>query len=139
MNRIYTDKERIIEGELRCKQLVQHIENCNAPKSIFLSEDASGIVQRIVYDSRSNQLIGIVLPLDEKNGMPLIMTFKADTAEKMKEYMGRPLSTLVYIVVAQPLKEKTPPFILQMFGTDNRFNKNNVLQRWRHTIDELKK
>lgn len=83
-------------------------------------------------------MIGLVLPIKE-NGMPQIMTFKAESAEKMKEHMNKPLSTLVYIVVAQPLKKKTPPFILQIFGTDNKFNKNSVLKRWEHTIGELKK
>lgn len=138
-NHINTDKERIIEGELRCKQLAQYLEDSNVPKSIFLSKDASGILKKIVYDSRSDQMIGLVLPINKKNGMLQTMTFRAESAERMKEYLGRPLSTLVYIVVAQPLKEKTPPFILQIFGTDNKFNANDVSKRWAHTIDELKK
>lgn len=71
--------------------------------------------------------------------MPQIMTFIAESAEKMKEYIDRPLSTLVYIVVAQPLRENTPPFILQIFGSDNRFDREIVSKRWEHTIGELKK
>lgn len=71
--------------------------------------------------------------------MPQIMSFKAESADKMKEYLGRPLSNLVYIVVAQPLKEKTPPYILQIFGTDNKFKNTDVSKRWEHTISELKK
>lgn len=139
VNRIHTDKERITEGELRINELRQYLENLNVPKTIFLSEDASGVLKRVVYDSRSNQMIGIVLPLNEKNGIPMIMTFKAESAEKMKEYLGKPLSSLVYIVVAQPLKEKAPPFIIQIFGTDNKFDKNDVSKRWQHTIKELAK
>lgn len=96
-------------------------------------------MKKVVYDSHSNQLIGLVLPMNEKNGMPQIRTFIAESAEKMKEYLERPQSSLVYIVAAQPLKEKTPPFILQIFGTDNKFDKNAVSKRWEHTIDELKK
>lgn len=84
-------------------------------------------------------MIGLVLPINKTNGMPQLKTFIAESAEKMKEYLERPLSTLVYIVAAQPLKEKTPPFILQIFGTDNKFDKNVVGKRWEYTMDELKK
>lgn len=139
MNRINTEKVRIIEGELRIKELLQHLENLNAPMSVFLSEDASGILKRVYYDSRTNQMIGIVLPLNERNGMPQTITFKAESAEKMKEYLGKPLSTLVYIVAAQPIKEKAPPFIVQIFGTNNKFKADDVSKRWEHTIHELKK
>lgn len=139
VNHIHVDKERIIEGELRCEKLRQHLENSNASKSVFLSEDGSGILQKVVYDSRSNQMIGIVLPINKDNGMPQIMTFKAESAEKMKEYLEKPLSKLVYIVVAQPLKEGVPPFILQLYGTDNKFDRNTVSKRWEHTVHELKK
>lgn len=107
--------------------------------SVCLSEDASGILKKVVYDSKSNRMIGLVLPMNEKNGMPQIKTFIAESAEKMKEYLERPLSSLVYIVAAQPLKEKTPPFILQIYGTDNKFNKRAVSKRWEYTIYELKK
>lgn len=139
VNRIYIHKERITEGELRCKQLLEYLEKSNASKSVFLSEDASGIVKRVVYDSKSNQMIGLVLPMNEKNGMPQVKTFIAESAEKMKEYLRGPESTLVYIVAAQPLKDKTPPFILQIFGTNNKFDMSVVSKRWKYTIDELKK
>lgn len=84
-------------------------------------------------------MIGLVLPMKERNGMPQMKTFIAESAEKMKEYLERPQSTLVYIIAVQPLKEKTPPFILQVFGTDNKFDKNVISKRWEYTINELKK
>lgn len=92
-----------------------------------------------VYDSQTDQMIGLVLPINKTNGMPQVMTFKAESAEKIKEYLERPSSTLVYIVVAQILKENASPFILQIFGTDNKFNKHDVSNRWAYTINELKK
>lgn len=139
MNRIHAKKERIVEGQLRCEQLSRYLEITNSPKSVFLSEDGSGVIKKIVYDSHSNQLIGLVLPTSEKNGMPIICSFKADSAELIKKHMEEPLSTLIYIVVAQPLNEKTAPFILQMYGTDNTFKATSVLKRWIHTENELKK
>lgn len=88
----------MIEGELRCSQLKQYLENSGASKSVFLSEDASGILKKVAYDSRTNQMIGLVLPINKKDGMPQVMSFKADSFDNMKEYLARPLSTLVYIV-----------------------------------------
>lgn len=139
VNRIHVHKERITEGKLRCKSLLEHLEKFKAPKTIFLSEDASGILKKVAFDSHSNQMIGLVLPLNEENGMPKVKQFLAETAEKMKEYLEMPQSSLVYIVTAQPLEENVPPFILQVFGTNNKFDNNAVSRRWEHTINELKK
>lgn len=139
VNRIHIQKDRIIEGNLRCQQLVEHLERTKSPKSIFLSEDGSGIIKKVVYDSRTNQLIGLVLPINKKNGMPITCAFKAESAEMIKRHMEQPQSTLVYIVAAQPLKENVEPFILQIYGNDNKFKTSEVLQRWMHTGKELEK
>lgn len=139
MKHIHTDKDRVIEGELRCKQLVSHLERTKSPKAIFLSEDASGVNQKVVYDSHTNQMVGIVLPFEDTNGMPKLYSFQAKTEEAMRNYMSLPKSTLVYIVVAQPLQTGSPPFILQMFGTANQFKTEDVMKRWRYIVNELKK
>lgn len=139
MKHIYMDKDMIIEGALRCEQLAKHLELTNSPKSVFISEDGSGIVQKVTYDSRTNQMIGLVLPFNEIDGMPRQFSFKATSEESIRKYMEQPQSTLVYIIVAQPLKKGAPPFILQMFGTNNKFEAGHILKRWRHTVSELKK
>lgn len=115
------------------------MEKIGAPKKVFLSEDASGIVKRIVYDSITDQLIGIVSPLQPENGCPKLFAYKASSEEEMKRFMELPQSTLVYIIVAQPLKANAPPFIIQLFGTNNKFNSSDVLARWKYVTTELKK
>lgn len=105
----------------------------------FLSEDGSGIVKKIVYDSHTNQLIGLVLPFNKKNGMPELFTYQAKSAEAIEQLMELPQSTHVYIVVAQPLNENSIPFILQIFGTNNQFESEDVLKRWKYTEAELNK
>lgn len=139
MRHIQKDKERVIEGELRSKQLEKYLEDIKSPKYVFVSEDASGIVQKVIYDAYSNQLIGLVLPFNEINGMPKMFSFEAKSAEDIENYLKLPQSTLVYIVAAQPLTPGSAPFILQIFGTNNKFNTNDVLKRWAHTEAELKK
>lgn len=139
MNRIHTGKERITEGELRCAQLLKYLEQTKSPKQISLSEDASGIVKKVTYDTSSNQLVGIVLPINNVNGMPLSGSYMADSAKEIEKHLEQPSSSLVYIVTAKPIKKGVPPFILQIFGTDNKFKTNDVLKRWMFTIDELQR
>lgn len=136
---IQNDKERIIEGELRCKQLNTYLENIKSPKYVFLSEDASGIVQKVTYDVFSNQLVGLVLPFNTSNGIPKMFSFEAKSAEDIQKYLKLSQSSLVYIIVATPLKFGAASFILQIFGTDNKFQTSEVLSRWAYTKMELNK
>lgn len=62
---IHDDKQAVVEGELRCQALKEHLERSNAPMTVFLSEDASGLVQKVVYDRKNNQLTGIVQSLKQ--------------------------------------------------------------------------
>lgn len=139
MKHIHSDKDRIILGELRCEQLSKHLERTKSPNAVFLSEDGSGVVKKVVYDSRTNQMVGLVLPFDDTTGMPRTFSFQAKNEETMRQFMDSPQSKLVYIIVAQPLQRDSSPFILQMFGTDNKFEAIHVLKRWKHTVNELKK
>lgn len=139
MKHIQKDKEEIIEGKLRCEQLVKHLERTKAPKAVFLCEDASGLVSKIVYDSATDQLIGLVLPLDTKTGIPKSFSFRAESPEMIRRYMDLPKSKLVYVVAVKPLEENSVPFILQIFGTNNVFTSQDVLNRWKFTESELKK
>ena len=139
MHYISQFKTRIVEGELRCKELRAYLEKINSKMNVWLCEDGSGINTKVELDPLTNQIVGIVLPFNSENGMPISFTFLADSAEKMRKHMEERTSTHVYIVLAQPLIQNAPPFILQIFGTDNKFTAQNVLQRWNWTAAELKK
>lgn len=138
MNYISQKKQKIIEGELRCKELADYLEKLNAPKQIWLCEDGTGIVAKVSYDSTTNQLIGIVLPTCQKTGIPASFTFTPQSMDDIKKQIEKnPKSTHLYMVLAQPIKDNVPPFILQVFGTDNTFKTSDVLKRWQHTKDQL--
>lgn len=111
----------------------------NLEKVVWLCEDATGINVKVEYDSTTNQLIGLVLPTDDKTGMPVSFTFQAKSVERIQSYVKAPKSSLVYVVLAQPIMPRVPPFILQIFGTDNKFTSEQVLKRWDHTVQELTK
>lgn len=135
---MHVDKNVLIEGQLRCNELRQYLIDHKSDMSVFLSEDASGIVKRVTYDPRTQQLVDIVLPLKE-NGMPKTMSFIPRSAEEIQNFMKVEQSTLVYIVVAQPLTPNIPPFIVQVFGTNNKLKKNDVLARWTQIEKETKR
>lgn len=61
-------KERIIEGELRCNDLAKYLHEHNAGNNVWLCEDASGLIPKILYDPTSDHLIGMTLPIDERTG-----------------------------------------------------------------------
>lgn len=134
---INENKPRIIEGEIRSKALSNYLEVLNLEKYVWLSEDGSGIVEKVEFDPNTNQMVGLVLPIDPLTGNPIPFTYLARDADEIRSNMQKSTSAYVYIVMAQPLANNAPPFILQIFGTDNKFKTQNVLYRWKYTIEEL--
>lgn len=114
-----------------------YLEDLKAPLCVWLSEDATSIVQKIEFDPETNQMIGIVLPTDTNSGMPVPFSNLARNAEEIQANMQKNSSHSVYVVMAQPLAQHIPPFVLQLFGTDNKFKTQHVLLRWQHTLKEL--
>lgn len=129
-----------MEGVIRAKELNNYLEKFSLPKTVWLSEDATGILPKIEYDSASSQLIGQVLPLDKDTGNPISNTYTARSYEDIKKHVenaSATKSTLAYIIVAQALDEKAPPFILSIHGTDNKFKTEHILNRWKYVEAEL--
>lgn len=139
MRCISDTRKPILEGELRSEELKTYLTERDAGSNVWLAEDGSGIISKVHYDQTLDQLVGIVLPLDEYTGCPKRHEFTARDQEEITKFMQQSKSTLVYIVMAIPLKEGVAPFILQMFGTDNRFKAIDVIKRWNFTIQELKR
>lgn len=135
---INQNKQRIIEGELRCDGLKQYLERLQLPMCVWLCEDGSGINAKIEFDPTTNQMVGLVLPINS-TGMPVPFQFLAKSADEILKHVNKPTSKLVYIVLAQPLLPNVPPFLLQIFGTDNKFTTINVIERWKFIKAELEK
>lgn len=115
------------------------MEKNNAPNKVWLSEDGTGIIRKAVYDVATNQLVGINLSIDDITGMPITCTYVARSLGDIERHMRNTLSSLVYVIMAQPIKPNCPPFVLQLFGTNNKFTSVDVLNRWKFTITELEK
>lgn len=63
-------KTRVVEGELRSKELMKYLDEHKTKKIVWISEDATAIISKIKYDPITNQLVGILLPIN-KNGNPI--------------------------------------------------------------------
>ena len=66
----------INEGEFRFDDLLKHIALYKVPKVISVGEDATRLISKVQYDSKTNRMVGFVLPCDN-NGLPLTDTFLA--------------------------------------------------------------
>lgn len=129
-----------MEGEIRAGDLCDYLTKFNLPKVVWLSEDATGILPKIQYDAATSQLIGQVLPVDKHTGIPISNTYMARSFEEIKEHVNNASakkSTLAYIIVAQALSEKAPPFMLSIHGTDNKFKAGQIMNRWKFIEAEL--
>lgn len=140
MRYINLEKNRVVEGEYRFKELLKFVEDHKTVKIVWLAEDATAVISKIKYDPITNQLVGLLLPTNSKNGSPIPFSFIAKNAEVIRQIVNsEPCSKSVYVVLAQVLDERIPPFILQMYGTNGSFTGGDVIRRWHYTKSELER
>lgn len=142
---IAKEKSHLVEGVLRAEELSEYLTAMNLPRIVALSEDATRITSRIQYDSRTNELVGFVLPLAE-NGMPIAGHNVAKSAAAMEGYFHdvstrqeKKTASYLNVVMAQPLAAGIPAFCILLFGTDTKYTSAHITKRWQFIIDELRK
>lgn len=134
---ISNNKKPVVEGEVRSKELSDYLENMRTKKIVWISEDGTVIKANVTYDPSTNQLVGLVPPINQSTGCPQTLVFTATDAETIKRLLQRERSRTLYLVMAKPLDENIPPFVLQIFGTDNKLKKEDIIKRWKFTTAEL--
>lgn len=80
------------------------------PRVVVLSEDEARISNRVQYDAKSNEILGFVLPTDEK-GMPIPHSYPARNFGEICNHfsMKGNYAHYVNVIMAQPLA-KVPAF-----------------------------
>ena len=122
----------ILEGTIRMAECMAALEERKQPRTVWVSEDATGINGRVEYDSKTDRCVGFVGPLDER-GMPDLSRFGAEDADTIQGLFARHATARsAHLVLAQPLEKHAAPLWLLLFGTDNKYPKEAVLSRWRH-------
>lgn len=139
-NRYIRSGFQMIEGVPRFKELLVHLEERKLPLMVSISEDATRVVGKIQYDSKTNQLMGFTLPLNKSTGMPIPLYFKARNVHEILDHFSADIaiSSLINVVMVQPLGDATP-FCSLVFGSDNQYTAEDVSNRWKYIIRELGK
>lgn len=55
----------------------------------------------------------------------------------IRGHLDQPRSRYAYLVMALPLDENVPPYVQQLFGTNNNFKSEEVLKSWEFIRLEL--
>ena len=136
---VHSEYKTIDEGDFRFDDLLKHIEKHNAPYYISIGEDATRLISRIDYDAETDRCVGFVLPNDSKTGLPIVDAYKAVSFEAMQSmFTNATKAKYAYVYMAQPMCLRTPPFVLACVGTDNKFDGNQILLRWKYIYTECK-
>lgn len=139
-NRYIRSGFQMIEGVPRFNELLVYLNERKQPLMVSISEDATRVIGKIQYDSKTNQLVGFTLPLNKSTGLPMPLYFKARNVPEILEHFSADyaISSLINVVMAQPLGD-APPFCLLIFGNDNQYSAVDVTNRWEHITRELSK
>ncbi|CAF3347145.1 unnamed protein product [Rotaria sp. Silwood2] len=101
----------------------------------FCSEDTTGVIPKVEYDSSTNSFIGFTTP--NIDGIPLMKHYQADTFDDFKTiYNTNETAPLLNIHMFQSIStEDDPrnfpkPILLSAYGVDNKFTALDILRRW---------
>lgn len=118
--------------------LKRYLSKNGYPLVVMLAEDGTRITPRAQYDERTNNMTGLVAPLDH-TGLPKPNYFNASDAQEMADKLKScPLASTAYVQLAVPLAPNAAPYVLLYMGTNNGFTYLDVLKRWIYTIEQLK-
>lgn len=107
-----------------------YLQKRGLPLAVWLSKDGTRITGRVQYDSTTNQMVGLVLPLHPRTGLPKQSHYTVSTAKDIADnFASGNVSNYAYVVMAQPIAANASAFCVCMFGTDNVFKTEDVLHR----------
>lgn len=135
---IHSSGCNITEGILRCEELAIYLSERSLEPVVCISMDATRVSGRVQYDSKTNQCLGFVPPL--QSGVPVPFSFPARNAEEILSHFTNNNSVASYlnVIMAQPMSN-VPPFCLMVYSSDNRYTASDVINLWQHITKELRK
>lgn len=75
-------------GNSCSNELLNYLKERKLSLVVSLSEDATRITGRLQYDSVTNEVMGFVLPINSRNGMPIPFSFKARNALEIAKHFN---------------------------------------------------
>ena len=107
----------------------------------FCSEDTTGIIRKVEYNSKTNSFVGFATPID--HGIPLPKFYQADAFNELKRiYETNEIASLLNVHMFQsiPTEDNAPrtprPLLLSAYGVDNNITPINVLNRWMYIFQQ---
>ena len=90
----------------------------------------------IRYDKESDKLVGFVL-IRNNEGVPLTDSFIATSFDFVEQaFMSTEIGKYVLVYMAQPLEEHVQEFCLMCTATNNKYNAEFIVKRWKYIYDE---
>ncbi|CAF3713812.1 unnamed protein product [Rotaria socialis] len=136
---ISSSDSRISEGEFRFDQLQKHFDSLNVQYA-FGSEDCTGIIKSIKYDSTTYIFTGFPSLLDR--GVPIKSYYQTDSFDALKLWFNSiDKASLLNVHMIQPVQftdnSNIPsPYLLSGYGTDNTATANDILERWWYIFNQ---
>ena len=136
---ISNSNSKISEGEFRFDQLKKHFDELNIEYA-FGSEDVTGVIKKIKYDSTTNTFNGFPTLLDR--GIPIAKHYQTDSFDTLKIWFNSiEKASLLNVHMIQPVqasnKSTIPtPFLLSAYGIDNTTTASHILQRWWYIFNQ---
>lgn len=132
------DYENIREGELRVDELIEFLNKNKYPNIVWLSEDATKITGKMEYDSNTDEIIGLVKPINGSTGLPMTHSFPATSPATLQSYSEKfDIAQYVNVVLITPLCADAKSFVLLAYGTNNNFDGEEVQKRANYIKQKL--
>ena len=101
----------------------------------FCSEDMTGVIRKVEYDSSSNSFVGFATPIID--GVPMAQSYQADTFDELKDiFQSTEIASLLNVHMFQsvPMLDSVThapkPCLLSAYGVNNKSNAMDILRRW---------
>ncbi|KAK4879124.1 hypothetical protein RN001_007270 [Aquatica leii] len=131
IHRTLDEGGRVEEGAIRMSQLKQFLVQQNLPLKIFVCEDQTAVIQTIQYEPKINEMVGFVSPLNPETGFPERGRFIVNTLTDIERAFNEEnVSKNAYVFMGQALHDRAPSFCICVYGSDNKFSAEDVLNRW---------
>jgi hypothetical protein len=125
----------LTEAEFKFESLQQYSSGF-----AFCSEDTTGVIRKLEYDSPTNSFIGFATPIID--GIPLAQHYRADTFDDLEMfYNTKETAKLLNVHMLQGIStENDPtnfpkPFLLSAYGVNNKFTSMDILRRWMYIFE----
>ena len=128
---------RIEEGEFRYNLMSDYLTS-QKTDLIFIAEDCTVVVLRVIYDVKANTFIGFTPRLE--NGLPQVNSFSTESFCKLENWFNTlTKSRFLNLQMIQPINLNNVPsssFFLAAYGSDNTFNTKDILLKWMNIVNQ---